>query len=303
MDLTLLRSFLAVHRTGSFTKAAALLSISQPAVTSQIRNLEQDLGQLLFLRTPRGAVPTESAHELARETGAHLDALEAALVRRKEPLDLSERTISLAGPAEVISVWMLPALADLIREGLRLRVTLGLTDELLDGLQVGLHDLVVATKQPRTAGIVATPLIDEEFSLVGSPEEARRIAPELIDALGPQALDHVPILSYAENLPIVRRYWMTVFQQRPDFSAQVVVPDLRAVLAAVKAGAGVSVLPAYLCAGELERGEIEVLHEPELRPLNTLFLAVRSGAATNGVLSSVHSHLLTKAGLCPLLNA
>lgn len=54
MDLALLRTFVAVHRAGSFTRAAALLGLSQPAVTSQIRTLERQLGRPLFLRRARG---------------------------------------------------------------------------------------------------------------------------------------------------------------------------------------------------------------------------------------------------------
>ena len=54
MDLALLRTFVTVHRAGSFTRAAALLGLSQPAVTSQIRTLERQLGRPLFLRQARG---------------------------------------------------------------------------------------------------------------------------------------------------------------------------------------------------------------------------------------------------------
>lgn len=61
MDLALLRTFVTVHRAGSFTRAAALLGLSQPAVTSQIRTLERQLGKPLFLRQARGVTPTTSA--------------------------------------------------------------------------------------------------------------------------------------------------------------------------------------------------------------------------------------------------
>ncbi len=57
MDLALLRTFVTVHRAGSFTRAAALLGLSQPAVTSQIRTLERQLGRPLFLRQARGVTP------------------------------------------------------------------------------------------------------------------------------------------------------------------------------------------------------------------------------------------------------
>ncbi|PZG51551.1 LysR family transcriptional regulator [Spongiactinospora gelatinilytica] len=295
MELALLRSFLAVYRTGSFTKAAGLLAISQPTVTCQIRNLEKEIGQLLFLRTSRGAIPTEAAEELAEETGAHIDALEAAVLRRQDPLDLTERTLSLAGPADLVSTLLLPALAGLIHDGLRLRVGFGPTDDLLDDLSAGLHDLVVATAQPRRHGIVETPLMDEEFLLVGPAALAGRVPPEQVASAGPAALKGIPIIAYADNLPIVRRYWQTVFAERPSCGAQVVVPDLRAVLATVKAGGGISVVPSYLCAGELAREEIRPLHEPAARPLNTLYLATRTGASANVVLSAVHSHLLAEA--------
>ncbi|WP_157253290.1 LysR family transcriptional regulator [Nonomuraea typhae] len=297
MDLSLLRSFLAVYRTGSFTKAAGLLAISQPAVTGQIRNLESEVGQLLFLRTPRGAVPTESADELAREVSGPLDELESAITRRSEPAGISERTLSIAGPPEMISVRVLPALADLIGEGLRVRVSFGLTDDNLDGLTAGLHDLVIATSRPRQQGIVATPLMDEEFLLVGAPEHAKKVTSHDVDQHGAAALAGLPVIAYAENLPIVRRYWMTVFEERPAFTAQVVVPDLRAVLAAVKAGGGISVLPSYLCADELYRGDIQVMHEPEFAPLNTLFLATRAANTAGAILSTVQAHLLMKAQL------
>lgn len=67
MDLALLRTFVTVHRAGSFTRAAALLGLSQPAVTSQIRTLERQLGRPLFLRQARGVTPTSIGDELAHK--------------------------------------------------------------------------------------------------------------------------------------------------------------------------------------------------------------------------------------------
>lgn len=75
MDLALLRTFVTVHRAGSFTRAAALLGLSQPAVTSQIRTLERQLGRPLFLRQARGVTPTTMGDELAHKAAPHLDAL------------------------------------------------------------------------------------------------------------------------------------------------------------------------------------------------------------------------------------
>jgi Bacterial regulatory helix-turn-helix protein, lysR family len=57
-DLEYLRAFLATYRSGSVTKAAEYVHLSQPAVSGQIKALEQQLGRTLFTRTPRGIVST-----------------------------------------------------------------------------------------------------------------------------------------------------------------------------------------------------------------------------------------------------
>jgi DNA-binding transcriptional LysR family regulator len=297
LDLSLLRTCLAVYRTGSLTKAARTLGISQPAVTGQLRALETKLDRPLFLRLPSGTVPTDAAHELVRDTSAALDSLEGALSRRLRPEKLADRTVQLAGPVEIITVRVLPAIADLIGEGLRLKITLGLTEDLLGQLADGAHDLVIATRRPQDKALVGTPLMDEEFALVGGLPWSRRLSPEDIRARGAAALDGVPVIAYGESLPIIRRYWRSVFGHAPAGGAQVVVPDLRAVLAAVRNGAGISVLPTYLCVEEIERGEVTILHDVEVPPLNTLFLAVRAGAAPSAGLTALRSHLLTKARL------
>jgi DNA-binding transcriptional LysR family regulator len=71
-----LHTFVAVYRSGSITKAAKYLNLSQPAVSGQIRTLETQIGRDLFTRTSRGIIRRAAAHELARSSGPHIDALE-----------------------------------------------------------------------------------------------------------------------------------------------------------------------------------------------------------------------------------
>ncbi|MFI6347101.1 LysR substrate-binding domain-containing protein [Streptomyces sp. NPDC050560] len=269
VSLDLLRTFLGVYRAGSVTRAAELLGLAQPTVTDRVRALETALGRPLFERVPRGMAPTPAADRLAARVAGPLDSLEDTV---RADLGAAAgrfaRTVHLGGPAEFVCARVLPALAPLVTEGLHLRVTLGLPEELLSGLTGGALDLAVCTVRPRLRGLRVEPLCDEEFVLVGAGDGA---------AGEPSA---APLVSYAENLPIVRRYWRTVFGTRPTRAPALVVPDLRGVLAAVAAGAGVSVLPRYLCAAELADGRLRPLLEPALPPLNTLYLAARSGPAS-----------------------
>ncbi|MEW2081892.1 LysR family transcriptional regulator [Streptomyces sp. NPDC005283] len=295
LDLTLLRTFLAVHRAGSFTAAARLLGLSQPTVTTQIRSLEGQLGRELFERLPRGVAPTPVADDLAAQIAAPLDALAAVADRGHIGEETSAGPVHLAGPAELLCVRALPALAPLVEQGVRLRVGTGLTDELLDGLRVGHYDLVVSTIRPRGRSLTAVPLMDEEFVLVASPRWAERIGPDRVATDGPAALRGAPLVTYAEDLPIARRYWRHVFGTRLSGQAALTVPDLRGVLSAVAAGAGITVLPRYLCEGELAAGALVPLLTPDDPPINTGYLVQRPGIPDNPHLALVRDRLLREA--------
>ncbi|MFI6493003.1 LysR family transcriptional regulator [Streptomyces sp. NPDC050564] len=292
LDLSLLRTFLTVHRSGSFTAAARLLSLSQPTVTTQMRSLEEQLGRELFERGPRGVVPTSVADELAAQVAAPLDALAAVADRGGIGADQPPDPVHVAGPAELLCVKALPALAPLTEQGVRLRISTGLTDDLLEGLRGGRFDLVIATTRPRGRTLTSVPLMDEEFVLVASRAWAERIGPERVAAEGAAALHGVPLVTYAEDLPIARRYWRHVFGVRLTGQAAITVPDLRGVLAAVAAGAGITVLPRYLCLDELASGALVPLLSPEDPPINTGYLTQRPGASDNPHVALVRERLL-----------
>ncbi|MEV4395997.1 LysR family transcriptional regulator [Nonomuraea sp. NPDC049607] len=292
LSLDLLRTFLAVHRTGSITAAAQTLGLSQPAVTAQVKTLEATLDRPLFDRLPRGVAPTPAADELARRVAPSLDALDE-VAGSELP---SDEAVHLGGPAEFLCEEVMPMLAPLVRDGLRLRTTLGLADDLLADLAAGRLDLVLSTIRPRVRGVQADPVYDEEFVLVAAPSLAGALPPGRV---GPKELAGVPVVAYAEDLPIVRRYWRTVFGRRPSMAAQVVIPDLRGVLSAVRAGMGVSVLPAYLCRRDLAEGTLVALAEPPEPPINTGYLAVRSGALARSAVARVRAHLLAAFRAAP----
>nr|WTB32421.1 LysR family transcriptional regulator [Streptomyces sp. NBC_00830] len=295
MDLALLRTFVTVHRAGSFTRAAALLGLSQPAVTSQIRTLERQLGRPLFLRRARGVTPTAMGDELAHRAAPHLDAL-VEIAESGVDDESAVRTLHLAGPPEFISLRALPALTPLVSHGLALRSSfLANAEEALEGLGAGHHDLVIATARPRGGLLTATPLCDEEHVLVAAPRWAARLGPGTLRHKGPVVLEQLPVVEVHESLPLVSRYWAAVFDCRPAAAGTVIAPDLRAVLECTAAGAGLAVLPRYLCEGALERGEVVALLDPPVPPLRTYFLAARTGTLALPHIARAHEWLVRAA--------
>ena len=88
-SLRALRSFIAVAELGSFRKAAEFLSISQPALSGQIRDLESDLGAVLLRRTTRQVQLTESGRSFLARIRRTITDLDAAVfdVRTQAKVD------------------------------------------------------------------------------------------------------------------------------------------------------------------------------------------------------------------------
>src|ERR687886_531432 len=234
VPLDLLRTFQAVHRLGSMTGAAAVLHVSQPTVTSQVRALERLVGRPLFVRGARGVTPTAAGRDLAERIEAPLDALVAVAAGLTAAGDLAGRTLHLGGPADLLSVLVVPALAEVLAAGVDVRVRVGLADDLLGELAAGRLDLVVSTVRPRR-GVDAVPLLDEEFALVAAPALAATLDPVAVAADPARALAAVPLLAWSDDLAVVRRWWRHVLGRPPATRPLLVLPDLRGLLAAAEA--------------------------------------------------------------------
>jgi DNA-binding transcriptional LysR family regulator len=171
----------------------------------------------------------------------------------------------------------------------------GLAQALLDEAERDELDLVVATVRGVRRSVELEPLFDETFALVAAPRWAARIDRAALARDAPAALAGVPLVAYADDLPIVRRYFRAVFGVKPPAPARLVLDDLRGILAAVVAGAGVSVLPGYLVDAPLRAGELVLLFEPRRAPRNTIYLGARPAALRSPRVAAAHTLLLRAA--------
>jgi DNA-binding transcriptional LysR family regulator len=271
-DLEHLRSFLAMYRAGSVTRAAKLVHLTQPALSAQLRALEAHLGRRLFARKARGIEATPAAHALAAAIAPHVDALGVAAEGARVGSQEIAGVVAIGGPAELLGKRVVGMLAPLVERGLRMRLAFGLPGPLIDELAAGDLELVIATQRVARPGIDYARFYVEELILIAGRDWAARL-PRKLDAA---ALEAAPLVAYADDLPILRRYWRAVLGARLTRPAAVIAPDLRAVMHAVIAGAGVSVLPRYLCTDFLARGELLDLGPGAAT--NALYLATRGQA-------------------------
>lgn len=116
LDLNLLRVLVALHRTGSVTGAGQLLALSQPATSHLLAKLREQLGDELFLRTPKGLKPTPLCEHIAPAVQAQLAQLEATLTEGQafDPVSTPVHwRVSLSDLGEMM---FLPGLAATLRQ-------------------------------------------------------------------------------------------------------------------------------------------------------------------------------------------
>lgn len=111
-----LLAFVAVTREGSFTRAAAVLGVTQSALSQTVRALEDRLQIRLLTRTTRSVAPTAAGERLARAIGHRFDEIEAELDALTELRDKPAGVVRITCGEHVLQNVLMPKLAPLLRD-------------------------------------------------------------------------------------------------------------------------------------------------------------------------------------------
>ncbi len=163
-DLELLRVFDHLHRERHLTRAARKVGLSQPAMSRALGRLREELGDPLFVRGPRGMLPTPRAEQLAPDIRELLERARA-LVRPSEldPPSL-ERTFVI-GSVDFLEADLMPRLAALLaREAPGVSITSRpLGADASEALASGQLDLAIGVRPTLPADAMTTHLFDDGF--------------------------------------------------------------------------------------------------------------------------------------------
>ena len=168
MDLKQIEYFVRVAELGSFTRAAVVLNIAQPALSRQVRLLEVELRQNLLVRNGRGAIPTEAGKVLLEHGRGILHQVERAREELGRVRGALAGRVAIGLPTSVARVMTVPLTRAFRHElpEVRLSISEGLSGTILGGLNSGHLDLVVLyNAQPSRETDVAH-LLDEDLVLV-----------------------------------------------------------------------------------------------------------------------------------------
>lgn len=168
MELRHLRYFLAVAETLSFTRAANQLHVSQPTLSHQIAQLEEQIGSTLFERIGRRVHLTQSGETFREYARRALKEVHSATTAISELEGLLQGRLTI-GVFESFSSSLLPPLLAQFAErypGIHVTMRQLPTGQLEEQLEKGSLDLGLAYAPPATEGIVAEKLLDERLVLV-----------------------------------------------------------------------------------------------------------------------------------------
>ncbi|MFM5710580.1 LysR family transcriptional regulator [Aeromonas veronii] len=269
LDPLLLRSFVAIIDTGSFTRAGERVHLTQSTISQQIRRLEQQLGCPLLDRSGRLVVATAEGEKLLGLARRIL----ALLAQAEEQVTEGSVALSLGVPEDFAAGAITPVLAAFARDypDVRLEVQSGLSHEIWQRFEAGELDLALV-KQTRGQGAPLAswrePLVwvdsrdwpareRDPLPLVVFPSEGlyRRQMTEALDGLG--------------------RRWRIAY----------VSASLASLQGAVSAGIGVSLLPKRLMPAD----QLALTQWPRVAPVE---LALHAGVGGSEPLTRLSSALI-----------
>lgn len=274
-NLELYRTFYTVAQTGSITKAAELLFLTQPSVSYAIKQLEDQLGLPVFIRKPKGVVLTLEGETLYRHVA---EGMESLMIGEKaiEQFKLLQRGEVRIGTSDTLCKFFLLPYLESFHKGysdISIHLSHGKTPEIVNWLREGRID----------CGIVHLPVNEEWFDVIELAEiqdcfvvgeKYKHLADEIVSLR--EVLDHPMILlsgnsntrTFIEN--IAKEHGLVI---KPEIE----VGSVELLIEFARIGFGVSFLSREFIVTELANGTLHELTTVERIPSRTVAIATVKG--------------------------
>jgi LysR family nitrogen assimilation transcriptional regulator len=275
VDLKQLEYFVQVADARSFSRAAQLLSIAQPALSRQVRGLEVELRQALFLRNGRGVTLTPAGTRLLAHARGILQQVQSARADLDESRTAPVGRVAVGLPPTVGRVLSAPLVAAFRSRFPRADISIveGLTVHILEWLALGRVD-VGLVYNPQVAPAVETrPLLEQPLCLI-APQPARRGARTTTVEL--RRLPDFPLIipSRPHTIRMLVEARLAAVGLKPTIALE--VDGVRAILDLVERGHGCAVLARNAL---IEAGDgAKLVARPIVKPVLRSVMAIATSA-------------------------
>ncbi len=245
MDIHQLELFLAVIDASSMTRAAEKFYLSPAAVSFQMHNLALELNVELFVREGKKVNPTPAALRLADHARSILKLTGQIKQEFDDDPAKDSRPFHFATGVTTL-IYQLGKPLRLLRKqypAADIRVTVGVTEEIVAGLHERRFDLGLISLPVATDGLNIVPLFDEELLLL--QPSFRRVSGGSKPFVRPEELATVPFLFYPKRSNV--RFLIDQFFEKIGITPRVVMEpfDTETIKSLVESGFGCSILPEH----------------------------------------------------------
>src|SRR5471030_893258 len=255
MDLRQLRYFVKVVECANITRASEALHIAQPAISQQMRNLEQDMGMQLLERSAQGVVPTAAGQTLYRHAVDLLRQADATHELLRQDAEYPQGKVSVGMPSSTARMLAMP-LARTIRSrypGIKLELIDAPSADLAGLITMGRVALAVEVDGVPTRGVVSQRLFSETLYLVAWPEFE---LPQTSVSL--QSLAQMPLVLPCAPNTIRSRVESAMQEAGLPFAVEFEANSTDLLFSAVRARLGVTILPWAAAHVELEQHKLKL---------------------------------------------
>lgn len=269
MSLRGLRTFCAAARNESFRIAAEELFITASAVSHQIKNLEQELGQTLFVRTSRSLHLTETGRALFEEACPLMTQLDA--IAGKYRASTSRRSLRVSVQPFFASELFVPKLNEFTERFPELDLSVDTSDETSEKLPANADVAIRLFKSPPQNAEFLFPL---RLLPVGSPEFRDSVVLEK-----KRIKSRFPIIVHETRANAWQQWARMTGIKLPDNSNAIRLDSMIAVARAAQRGIGAALVPVALSERWLESGSLVPIFEDELDSEDGYYLICREDKA------------------------
>ena len=262
MDLAELQVFLTVASERSFSRAAARLHRTQPAVSQAIRRLEEDLGERLFDRSAKDGKLTEAGRVLLDYAQRLMRLAEEAESAVRDLRDLQRGRV-LVGANEAAVHVLLPLLDRFRAAHPKIQLDIRRVPSRQIGVEVQQRslDFGVLSFPPAERGLASIRLGEDELVMLTAPVHPLASRKQVtMTELGQQS-----VIAHNEASPARERV-LRLFEQRHEtLNITIALPSLDGIKRAVEMNLGVALLPRRCALTEIARGTLVAVHVAQVR--------------------------------------
>lgn len=284
LDIHRLRIFVFVARLGSFTRAAAVLNMTQPTISQQVAALETSLGVQLIDRDTRKMRLTPSGTVLYDYGERLLNLADEALLAVRNEAGLTRQVLKL-GVGHTLATYILPGLLSTYRArhtDYRVRLSTGNTGELLAKLAAGEIDIALVGSPAEHPDVLTTAFMHDQLVVIVSPtdEWATRSRVSLDQIAHRVLLTREP--GSALYATVSRLFGEDVLLEVET----ILLGETEAIKRSVELGLGVALIQKIAIEREVQQGTLCTIALAGVDDSRTYLVAVRKRYVANDAVSA-----------------